>query len=101
MTTTIVPIPKITNPQSWEDYKLIALSNVFSRILSKVIYSYLKDQLPILISKEQAGFVQGRNIHDNIMLAKEISHAISYNQLKDNAILKLDGRHMTKWNGNF
>lgn len=44
----------------------------------------------MLISKKQIGFVQGRNIHDNIMLAKEGIHAINYNQIKDNTILKID-----------
>lgn len=43
MATTIVPVPKISNLQTWEDYRPIALSNVFSRIISKVLYGYLKD----------------------------------------------------------
>lgn len=62
----------------------------FSRILSKILYNYLKHHLPSLIFEEQTGFVQRRNIHDNLMLAEEIIHAINYSQLKDNVILKMD-----------
>lgn len=50
MITTIIPIPKKIDPQTWEDDKSIAISNVFSRILSKFIYQYMVDDLRQIIA---------------------------------------------------
>lgn len=49
--------------------------------------------LPSLISPEQSGFVKGRNIHDNILLAYEFSQHLENNPVHHNVIIKLD---MTK-----
>lgn len=90
MATTIILIPKHNNPHCWGDYRPIALSTVFSRILSKTLYQFLKNQLPKLISEEQVDFVQERNIQDNILFAKKVVQAINYSQLRDNAIFKMN-----------
>lgn len=50
----------------------ISLSNFINKVFSRVIHVRLVDLLPKLISDEQAGFVQGRSIVENILLTQEI-----------------------------
>lgn len=54
----------------------IALCNVLYKIISKVIANRLKPILPGLISEEQSGYVEGRQILDNILLAQEMVHTL-------------------------
>ncbi|XP_043710409.1 secreted RxLR effector protein 78-like [Telopea speciosissima] len=46
--------------------------------------------LPAIISEEQGGFVQGRNIHDNIALVQEVVQDINKKSRGGNLVLKLD-----------
>ncbi|KAK9984685.1 hypothetical protein SO802_034210 [Lithocarpus litseifolius] len=64
--THICLIPKKNNPQKITDYRLISLSNVLSRIVSKVLANRLKKVLPNIISTSQSAFLSDRLITDNI-----------------------------------
>jgi len=68
---TLVLIPKIANAVKIEQYRPIALANFKFKILSKVLADRLAVILPSIISKEQRGFIKGRNIKDCIALASE------------------------------
>ncbi|WMV15018.1 hypothetical protein MTR67_008403 [Solanum verrucosum] len=46
--------------------------------------------LPSLISTNQSGFVKGRSIYENIMLAQEIIHQIKKPTIGSNVVVKLD-----------
>ena len=68
--TLICLIPKTKNPNSFSDYRPISLCNFFNKVLSKILASRLEAYLPNLISQNQCGFVKGRQISDNILLAE-------------------------------
>jgi hypothetical protein len=87
--TLITLIPKENEVRTPDRFRLIALCNVVYKIISKVIANRLKPLLPILISKEQSGFVEGRKIMDNIILAHEIIHTLK-SRKKDGMIIQLD-----------
>ncbi|KAL0455183.1 UNVERIFIED_CONTAM: hypothetical protein Slati_0857500 [Sesamum latifolium] len=70
--TIITLIPKIDSPQSWSDFKPIFLCNVTNKIMTKLLYNKLAPLLPTLISPSQNGFVHGRLIGDNILMAQEL-----------------------------
>nr|XP_027103174.1 uncharacterized protein LOC113724473 [Coffea arabica] len=68
----IVLVPKKDACSSFEDYRPISLNSFINKIFSKVLCNRLKPLLPALISKEQSGFVQGRDITDNLLLGQEL-----------------------------
>ena len=72
--THIVLIPKKKDPKYLADYRPISLSNVVSRIISKVIANHLKLILPNVISDSQSAIVPNRLIIDNTTVAYEILH---------------------------
>ncbi|GAA0164187.1 hypothetical protein LIER_19883 [Lithospermum erythrorhizon] len=74
--TTIVLIPKYEKAKSWQQYKPISLCNFINKIISKLLISRLGLLLPKLVSDFQGGFVKGRLIPDNIILAQKLVHHI-------------------------
>ena len=72
--TNVVLIPKKNNACRMRDLRPIALCNVLYKILSKVLANRLKRILPHIITENQAAFVPGRSINDNVMIAFEIIH---------------------------
>ncbi|XP_075512745.1 uncharacterized protein LOC142548324 [Primulina tabacum] len=87
--TTITLIPKIEGAQAWSDFRPISLCNVTNKIISKLLYSRLRAVAERLISLNQTGFVPGRMISDNILLAQELTHSLTIPTHGGNVILKL------------
>ena len=58
--TFLTLIPKEMGADTLDKFRLVALCNVIYKIISKVIANRLKPLLPMLISLEQAGFLEGR-----------------------------------------
>ena len=72
--THIVLIPKKNDPQSIMEFRPISLSNVVSRIISKVLANRIKSILPTVISDAQSAFIPNRLITDNTTVAFEMLH---------------------------
>jgi hypothetical protein len=87
--TMITLIPKENEARTPDRYRPIALCNVVYNIISKVIANRLKPILPTLISEEHAGFVEGRQIMDNIIHAHELIHTLK-SQRRGGMIIQLD-----------
>eukprot|EP00253_Pinus_taeda_P009017 PITA_09017 len=79
----------IDNAQTPERYRPIALCNVVYKIISKVVANKLKSLFPTLISGEQTGYVEGRQILDNIIQAHEVVHSLTCNK-RASMIMQLD-----------
>ena len=72
--TTIVLVPKVSNPEEVKDLCPISLCNVLYKMVSKVLANRLKVILPEIISPAQSAFVPGRLICDNTLVVYEILH---------------------------
>jgi hypothetical protein len=74
--TFLTLIPKedqVTHPKQ---FRPISLCNVIYKLLTKVIAQRLKPLLPLIISPEQSGYVEGRKILDSVILAHEVIHSL-------------------------
>lgn len=87
--TFLVMIPKENNPQSFNDYRPIALCNLIYKVIAKVISNRIKPYLGKSLSERQLGFLKGRRIQDAIGAAHECLHSIKQKNHKA-LILKLD-----------
>ncbi|XP_060211633.1 uncharacterized protein LOC132639172 [Lycium barbarum] len=63
---------------------------LLSKVISRIIHERLIYLLPKIISPQQSGFVKGRSIVENIMLAQEIVHDIRIRKKPANVVIKLD-----------
>lgn len=88
--TLIVAIPKGSNPTNFGDLRPISLCNYCAKVISKVLADRMALILPCIISPEQSGFVKGRNITENILLAQEMLQRIDSKVRGSNVMLKLD-----------
>ncbi|KAH1130419.1 hypothetical protein J1N35_001797 [Gossypium stocksii] len=74
--TVIVLISKIYQPEEISQFRSISLCTILYKLVMKVIANRFKIIFPKIISQEQARFIIGRNILDNIIIAQEVIHSM-------------------------
>jgi hypothetical protein len=87
--TFLTLIPKEGQAYHPKQFRPIALCNVIYKLLTKVIARRLKPILPTIISPEQSGYVEGRQILDNVILAHEVIHSLQKTRMPG-MLFKLD-----------
>ena len=75
--THIVLIPKVKNPTKVAQYRPISLSNVISRLASKVLANRLKSLLLDIIREIQSAFISSHLITNNVLVACETMHYLN------------------------
>jgi hypothetical protein len=75
--TDICLIPKVDRPEFVSQFRPISLCNVSYKIITKIMVNRLKKIIPQVVSPFQAGFVPGRNITENIVIAQEMLHSMT------------------------
>ena len=87
--TFIALILKKPGVDSLDQFRPISLCNSFFKIISKVLTLRILPLLPVVISRQQNGFVPGRQILDSIITIHENIHSLSVSK-KEGFLLKLD-----------
>jgi hypothetical protein len=87
--TMITLIPKENESKTPDRYRPITLCNVVYKIISKVIENRLKPLLSTLVSQEQEGFMEGRQIMENIIHAHDLIHTLKIKK-RGGMIIQLD-----------
>lgn len=72
--TDICLIPKVGAPQVVSQFRPIYLCNTIYKIASKMVVNRMKGCMAKLISPFETGFIMGRSIHENVIVAKEVLH---------------------------
>lgn len=83
------PIYKKGKRNNAANYRPITILNTDYKIMTKALANKLAEAAPTLIHTDQAGFIKGRNIYDQVKLAKL---TIDYGKImnKNGAIIALD-----------
>eukprot|EP00253_Pinus_taeda_P015595 PITA_15595 len=87
--TFLALIPKETNPRSFDRYRPISLCNSSYKIVAKLLANRIKPLLQHLISPAQGGFVQGKQIINNVIQIQEALQS-SFARKEQGMIVKLD-----------
>jgi len=83
-------IPKIQGAESIKDYRPIVVANFKFKIISKILADRLAIVAARIISPNQCGFVQGRQIQDCIGIAYEAINVLSKKVRGGNLTYKVD-----------
>lgn len=75
-------IPKIQGAKKVEEYRPIALCNVYYKVISKLLSLRLKPILKESISENQSAFIHGRAITDNVLITHEVLQYLKTSQAK-------------------
>ena len=87
---SIVLIPKILDAETIGHYRPITLANFKFKIISKILADRLASIMNNIISVEQRGFIQGRNIRDCICVTSEAINQLHNKSFAGNLAFKVD-----------
>jgi hypothetical protein len=87
--TFVALIPKTDNPSSFEKFRSISLCHCIYKIISEIIAKMMKVILSNSVSKEQFGFLEGRQIDEVVGVAQEGLRTIKIKKLKP-LVVKVD-----------
>lgn len=87
--TNLCLIAKVEAPTTMSDFRPIALCNVSYKIISKILVNRLKKHLSGIITENQAAFIPGRMITDNIIIAHEIYYSLKSRKRQANSYMAL------------
>ena len=78
-TSFIALIPKQENAMTPDRFRPTALCNVVYKIISKIIANKLRPPLPTLVFEEKTGYLECRQILNNIIQAYEVVYSLISN----------------------
>lgn len=88
--TAVALIPKIANANHLSQFRPISCCNVIYKCITKLLALRMKTLMPTLISSNQAAFVAGRALGDNVLLAQSLCKDYHLNSGTPRFACKLD-----------
>lgn len=86
----IALIPKVNCPRKVGDFRPISLCNVLYKAISKILANRLSLVMSLLVDEAQAGFVKGRMMTENILLAQELIRNYGRKNASPMCLIKVD-----------
>lgn len=86
---TLILIPKVPGVNSIHQFNPIAMANFKFKMIYKILTYILVGLMPTLISFEQRGFIQGRNIKGCVCLASEVINIMHHKSFVGTLALKI------------
>ncbi|GKA52278.1 RNA-directed DNA polymerase, eukaryota, reverse transcriptase zinc-binding domain protein [Tanacetum coccineum] len=83
-------VPKVKNVRIVSDFRPISCCNVLYKCINNILTERMKDGLNSLVNHNQCAFIQGRQIHDNIIIAQELLKCYNRNSVPKICSLKID-----------
>ncbi|XP_075086042.1 uncharacterized protein LOC142168789 [Nicotiana tabacum] len=83
-------VPKVTKPTTVKEYRPIACCSILYKMISKILASRLQKVMSFIICEAQAGFIPGRKIADNVILAHELVKSYTRAQMSPRCMIKID-----------
>lgn len=88
--TVISLIPKVPGADKLSDFRPISLCNTIYKVISKIIASRLQVLTPLAVQRNQVGFVKGRNLCENVLLASELVSDFNKEGIVSRGCLQID-----------
>ncbi|XP_021744067.1 uncharacterized protein LOC110710117 [Chenopodium quinoa] len=88
--TTITLVPKVLSASHVKDFRPIACCTVVYKLISKVITARLAAVIGEVIDDAQTGFIPGKHIGDNILLATELIKGYDHKFISPRCMVKVD-----------
>lgn len=88
--TTVTLIPKIENASSVTDYMPISCCSVIYKIISKILTARLHKVVCYLVNMAQSGFILGRQIVDNVLIASDLIEGYNWAHISLSCMVKVD-----------
>ncbi|XP_074288545.1 uncharacterized protein LOC141613701 [Silene latifolia] len=91
-TTLLALVPKKEVPLTVQDFRPITCCSVVYKTISKIIANRLQKVLPELVGNEQAAFIKGRSIFENIMMSQNLIKGYNQSLISTRCLIKVDIR---------
>ncbi|XP_074298077.1 uncharacterized protein LOC141628890 [Silene latifolia] len=88
--TFISLLPKCELPLNVTHFRPISFCNVIYKAISKILCTRLATILPDIISINQGGFIQKRNIIENILICQDIVRLYNRKTVSPRCLMKID-----------
>ena len=90
--TKLTLIPKVSHPTKVTEFRPIACCNTLYKCITKLTCKRLKVIMPNLISPNQSGFIEGRQIVQNVSIIQDLVGLYNRKSTPPSCLLKVDIR---------
>ncbi|XP_060212045.1 uncharacterized protein LOC132639621 [Lycium barbarum] len=88
--TVVTLVPKTAHPSTVKKFRPIACCTILYKIIAKVLAARMQKVMADIIDEAQTGFIPGRKIADNIIIAHELVKAYTRKNISARCMIKID-----------